>query len=281
MQALYDRIETAADFLRRRTDVRPAWGIVLGSGLGTIADAVQDAKRIPFRDIPGFPAATVQGHRGQWVFGQLAGIPVVVLAGRLHFYEGYSTQEVTFPVRVMKALGIGRLALTSAVGGLNRAFSVGDLVIVRDHINLLPDNPLRGPNDPRLGVRFPDMLDAYDPALVDKALHLANRLHLPVHTGVMAACQGPALETPAEYAFLHGIGADLVGMSLVPEVIVARHADLRVFATTVVTDIGYPPAAIESFSHETVLAAASAASGKVLRLLQALLSDTDANQVVA
>ncbi len=275
MYDLYEKIGAAADFLRSRSDLRPACGIVLGSGLGNIADAVLDPVVIPFRDIPGFPAATVQGHRGQWIFGRLADTPVVVLAGRLHYYEGYGTKEVTFPIRVLKALGVEQLVLTSAVGGLNPAYAVGDLVIVRDHINLLPDNPLRGPNDDRLGVRFPDMLDAYDPAWVDRALALASGLRLPVHTGVMAAYQGPSLETPAEYGFLHRIGADVVGMSLVPEVIVARHAGLKVFATTVVTDMGYPPSAVKSFTHEAVLAAAHATSGKVLQLLLGLLASSD------
>jgi purine-nucleoside phosphorylase len=197
------------------------------------------------------------------IFGKLSGAPVVAMAGRFHYYEGYTLKQATFPVRVMKALGVERLVVSNAAGSVNPSHQIGDLVIISDHINLLPDNPLRGPNDERLGVRFPDMLHTYDREMIELAECIAEEAGIRTYRGVYAALSGPNLETPAEYTYLHRIGADLAGMSTVPEVLVAKHAGLKIFAVSVVTDLGYPPEAIRETSVEDVIAAAGKASPKL------------------
>ncbi len=270
---LYDEIYEAAHYIQQKTKVQPAWGLVLGSGLGGLADAIQDAQAIDYKDIPHFPVPTVEGHKGQLIFGKLAGVPVVAMAGRFHYYEGYSLQKVTFPIRVMKALGVGSLLVSNAAGSVNPAHEIGDLVFIKDHINLLPDNPLRGPNDERLGPRFPDMLHTYDKALLEQAMVIAKEQGFRAHTGVFAVMSGPNLETPAEYTFLHRIGADLAGMSTVPEVIVAKHAGMRISAVSVVTDLGYPPEAIRETTHEAVLEAANEAAHKLQFIVEKLISN--------
>lgn len=271
---LYEQIQEAVRFIRSKTDFQPMCGIVLGTGLSGFVEDIETEISLDYEEIPNFPVSTVQSHQGQLVFGKLAGVPVVAMAGRFHYYENYSLQQVTFPIRVMKFLGADTVVLSNAAGSVNPSHKTGDLVFIRDHINLLPDNPLRGPNDERLGVRFPDMLHTYDRQMLDKAIALAMELGISAHTGVLAVMQGPNLETPAEYVFLHRIGADLAGMSVVPEVLVAKHSGMRIFAVSVVTDLGYPPEAIRETSVEDVIAVAKEAEPKLRLLLKRLLSET-------
>jgi purine-nucleoside phosphorylase len=212
----------------------------------------------------------VEGHAGKLVFGNLGNKEVVMMAGRFHYYEGYNMEDITFPVRVMKALGVETLILSNAAGGMNKDYKVGDLVIIKDHINLFPEHPLRGSNDERLGVRFPDMSEPYDLALIDRANEIAKEQGLKVHTGVYVGLQGPTFETKAEYYWLHVIGGDVVGMSTVPEVIVARHAGMRVFAASVVTDLGIREEH-NVITHEEVLEAANAAAPKLAALVTELV----------
>ncbi len=273
---LYDQIQEAASFLRliplgSKTSFQPKVGIILGSGLGGLADEIAAMATVVYHDIPHFPASTVKGHSGKLILGKLAGVEVVAMAGRFHYYEGYSMQQVTFPVRVMKALGVELLIVSNAAGSVNAAYEVGDLVFLRDHINLQADNPLRGPNDERLGVRFPDMLHAYDSSLLDLALDIAQANGIRSHRGVYVALQGPNLETPAEYEFMHRIGADVVGMSTVPEVIVARHAGLRVFAVSVVSNKSYPISTIKETTHEDVLEAVGLAAERLAFVVKTML----------
>lgn len=268
---LFDQIEQAVSFIREKTSLKPAVAIILGSGLGGLADEIETECIIPYHDIPHFPESTVSGHKGQLVFGHLNGVPVVTMAGRFHFYEGYSLKQVTFPVRVMKMLGANLLIASNAAGSVHPKHEVGDLVFIIDHINLLPDNPLRGPNDERLGPRFPDMLNTYNKELLAKALTIAEEKGYRVHQGIYAALQGPNFETPAEYTWLHRIGADLAGMSTVPEVLVARHMGMDVFAASVVTDVGYPPERIKHTSHEEVVHAAEQAGKKLGVVIRELL----------
>lgn len=268
---LYDQIQEAIRFIRRRTDFKPVFGLVLGTGLGSLAEEIEVVESIEYGEIPHFPVSTVQSHLGQLIFGTLAGAPVVAMAGRFHYYEGYTMQQVTFPVRVMKFLGVEKLILSNAVGSLNPDYEIGDLVIVKDHINLMPENPLRGPNDERLGVRFPDMLHTYDPEMRQMARSIASRLDIRAHEGVLAVMTGPNLETPAEYVFLHRIGADLAGMSVVPEAIVAKHSELKIFAVSVVTDLAYPPEILKETTLEDVIEAAGKAEPKLRRLVVELL----------
>lgn len=249
--------EAAAAWIRERTAHRPRIGIVLGSGLAALAEAVSEADRMAFTEIPGFPAATVEGHPGQVVMGRLEGHPVMVLQGRAHFYEGYSIQRVTFPIRVMQLLGIRTLIVTNAAGGLNPAFRPGDLMLIRDHIGLLGMagvNPLRGPNEAAWGPRFPDLSQVYDPTLRALARAAAEAEGVPVHEGVYVMLGGPSFETPAEVRFLRLIGADAVGMSTVPEVIVAGHAGMRVLGLSGISNV-LNPEAFHPPRHEEVLEA--------------------------
>ncbi len=232
-------LETAIA-LRRRGVRAPSVGIILGTGLGGLGDAMRRAVRVPYTEIPHFPVSTSPGHKGALLFGTLAGQPVVVLEGRFHYYEGYSLADVTYPVRVLRALGVQTLILSNAAGGLNLRFKRGDLMLINDHINLMGANPLIGPNDDALGPRFPDMCRPYDARLLTLATHAARRARLPVREGVYVAVTGPCLETRAEYRFLRAAGVDAVGMSTVPEVIVAVHAGLRVLAVSVITDTCNP-----------------------------------------
>jgi purine-nucleoside phosphorylase len=268
---MYEQIQEAAAFLRSKTTHQPRVGIILGSGLGGLVNDIESAQSIDYEAIPHFPVSTVKGHAGKLVFGKLAGADVVAMAGRFHYYEGYTMQQLTFPVRVMKALGIELLIVSNAAGSVNDGIEAGDLVFLRDHINLQADNPLRGPNDERLGVRFPDMLHAYDPALLDLASQIAQANGIRSHRGVYVALQGPNLETPAEYEFMHRIGADVVGMSTVPEVIVARHAGMRVFAVSVVSNKSYPISTIKETSHEDVLEAVGLAAARLTFVVKSML----------
>lgn len=229
-------IETTTAFLRPYAGEAPSTGIVLGTGLGALIRHMDIRHTLPYHEIPGFPAATAESHKGQLIFGDIAGRPVIAMQGRFHYYEGYSMQQITFPVRVMKALGCARLLLSNASGGIHPAFRKGDLALIDDHINLQTDNPLRGLNDPAFGQRFVDLSAPYDPALMQTIRESANAHGLPLHQGVYAAVSGPNLETRAEYRFLRIIGADMVGMSTVPEVIVAAQVGLPCAAISVITD---------------------------------------------
>jgi purine-nucleoside phosphorylase len=269
---LYDQIQEAVRYIRIRTDFQPDTGIIFGTGLGELAGDIEAVEVIDYEDIPYFPVSTVSFHRGQLVFGKLNGASVVAMVGRSHYYEGYSLREVTFPVRVMKFLGAEQLFVSNAAGSVNPAHEIGDLVFIKDHINLLPDNPLRGPNDERLGVRFPDMLHTYDAELLDRAEAIARAHGIRTHRGVFAVLSGPNLETPAEYTWLHRIGADLAGMSTVPEVLVAKHSGMKIFALSVVTDLGYPPEAIRETSVEDVIAVANKAGKNMGVVVSGLLS---------
>jgi purine-nucleoside phosphorylase len=268
---LYDKIEETSTFLRNKTKVFPKTGIILGSGLGTLSSHVAIADEIPYEAIPNFPTSTVEGHAGKLMFGTLGGKPVMVLGGRFHYYEGYNMHEVTYPVRVMKAMGVSTLIVSNACGALNAAYDVGDLMLIRDHINLFPEHPLRGRNDDRLGPRFPDMSEPYSLALISAALRIAREQGLNLHEGVYAGLQGPTFETRAEYEWLYRMGADVVGMSTVPEVIVAIHAGMRTFGASVVTDIGIRETQ-NTITHEEVLEAAVIAAPKLAALVEALVA---------
>ena len=267
---LYNKIHATAAFIKDKITIRPTVGIILGSGLGGLVDIIEAATAIPYGDIPNFPTSTVEGHSGKLIFGRIGGSNVMLMAGRFHYYEGYSMEEVTFPVRIMKALGVETVIISNASGGTNPAFNIGDLMIIKDHINLCPEHPLRGPNDERLGTRFPDMSQAYDHELIDLAKEISAEQGIGVRTGVYIGLQGPTFETPAEYRMLHVIGGDAVGMSTVAEVIVARHAQMRVFAISVITDIGISDVPI-TITHEEVLEAANAAAPKMAGLVAALV----------
>lgn len=248
----FTRAESAAALVLSRTPLRPRIGLVLGSGLGGFADELADAVRVPYADIPSFPRSTAIGHAGQMVIGTSNGIPVAAMSGRVHLYEGYSPKEVVFPVRVLARMGIRALILTNAAGGINLEYKQGALVVIKDHINLQGQNPLVGPNDERFGLRFPDMTQAYWKPYREMALEEAGKLRLTVYEGVYAGLLGPSFETPAEIRYLRTIGADLVGMSTIPEVIAARHMGLNVLAISCVTNMA---AGIldQVLSHEEVL----------------------------
>jgi purine-nucleoside phosphorylase len=260
------RLRETVSYIRTQTGATPAVGVILGTGLGALADEVRKDTVISYDKIPHFPVSTVESHAGRLLFGKLGGRDVVAMQGRFHFYEGYDMKEVTFPVRVMKELGVRILIVSNAAGGLNPQFSIGDLVLITDHINLQGVNPLLGPNDSALGTRFPEMTRAYDKELRDLAEQTAIDERIPLQKGVYIAVTGPNLETSAEYRFLRTIGGDLVGMSTVPEVLVARHQGTRVLGFSLVTDMGLPDNP-EPTSHELIIAAAAKAEPKLTRLV--------------
>jgi len=266
----FARAERAAQFLRGRTRLRPRIALVLGSGLGGFADEFASATRIPYEKIPHFPRATAVGHAGRLVIGKVGEVPVAAMQGRAHSYEGYALKEVTFPMRVFARLGIRAVILTNAAGGIRKDYSQGCLVVIRDHINLLGTNPLIGPNDERFGPRFPDMTQAYWKPYVEMALEEGRQLGLNIHDGVYAALCGPSYETPAEIRYLRAIGADLVGMSTVPEAIVARHMGLRVLGISCVTNLA---AGIldQPLSHDEVLETGERVKGQFTALLRAVI----------
>ncbi len=263
-------IKEAAAYIKNQFDFKPEAGIILGTGLGGLVKIMEVEKEIPYDDIPHFPVSTVESHHGKLLLGTLNGKKVVVMQGRFHYYEGYSLKQVTFPVRVMKLLGIKQLFVSNAAGGLNTNFQIADLMILNDHINLQPDNPLTGANYDELGPRFPDMSQPYSRKLIKKATGIASKMDCNVHQGVYAVVPGPNLETPAEYKYLSIIGADAVGMSTVPEVIVARHMDIPCFAVSVITDLCYP-GAIEEVKIEKILAAAAKAEPFLTELMSKML----------
>lgn len=268
------RIQETSNFLKERTGCAPSIGIILGTGLGGLTKEIEASHVIPYHEIPDFPLSTIDGHEGKLIFGKLSGRDVVALQGRFHFYEGYSMQELTFPVRVFTALGIGMLILSNASGGLNPGFAVGDIMFIEDHINLMGTNPLIGPHHEELGPRFPDMSEPYDRRLREKAQVIAGRLGIGYRTGVYAGVTGPTFETPAEYKYVRLIGADAVGMSTVPEVIVARQAGLPCLAFSVISDLGVE-GKIVKITHEEVIDAASLAEPGITRIIKAFIAEMD------
>jgi purine-nucleoside phosphorylase len=273
MENLYEKIQEAKNFIQTQTSFQPTIAIILGTGLGDFSDDIIVEKEIAYQAIPYFPKATVESHKGKLIFGYLEGQAIVCMAGRFHYYEGYSMQQVTFPIRVLKALGVEQLWITNVAGSTNADMEAGDIVFVKDHINLQPENPLRGENDERLGVRFPDMLKTYDRTLNSKALILAKANNIQAHEGVYVALQGPNLETPAEYNFLHRIGGDLVGMSTVPEVLVAKHSGMNVFVISIVSNKCFPIEEITETTLEEVIAVAKIAAQKMTFLIKSLLKN--------
>ncbi|MCF6352061.1 MAG: purine-nucleoside phosphorylase [Cyclobacteriaceae bacterium] len=264
-------IREAATYIKAQLDFKPETGIILGTGLGGLAKLMDVEKEISYDDIPHFPISTVESHHGELLLGTLNGKKVVVMQGRFHYYEGYTLKQVTFPVRVMKLLGIKQLFVSNAAGGLNTGYKIADLMILNDHINLQPDNPLAGANYDELGPRFPDMSQPYSHKLIKKGIKIAAYINCDVHQGVYAVVPGPNLETPAEYRYLSIIGADAVGMSTVPEVIVARHMGIPCFAVSVITDLCYP-GAIEEVKIEKILAAAAKAEPFLTELMSKMLN---------
>jgi purine-nucleoside phosphorylase len=268
----FTQAESAAAFVLKQTELRPHIALVLGSGLGAFADELSDSVKIPYSRIPGFPSSTAVGHAGRLVIGQAGGIPLAAMQGRVHLYEGYSPRQVTFPLRVFGRMGIKAVILTNAAGGINREYGQGALVVMTDHINLQGENPLAGSNDDRFGPRFPDMSRAYCNEYREITLHAARRLGKPVHQGIYAALLGPNYETPAEIRYLRTIGADLVGMSTVPEVIVARHMGIKVLAISCVTNMA---AGIldQPINHEEVLETTARVREDFVALLRAVLPE--------
>jgi purine-nucleoside phosphorylase len=270
MLELYDQIEAAAAAISAAWKETPHAGIILGTGLGGLVEEMEIAATIDYADIPNFPKSTATSHRGRLVLGRLEGVPALVMEGRFHQYEGYPLKQITLPVRVMKRLGAKLLIVSQAVGGLNTMYCAGDIMIIDDQINLMGDNPLVGINDDRLGPRFPDMSAPYDAHLIDKGLEIARQQNFVCHRGVTVAVTGPNLETRAEYRFLRRIGADVVGMSTIPEAIVAVHCGLRTFGLSVVTDMCYPDHA-EPINVEQIIATANAAAPKLRALVCGIL----------
>ncbi len=265
------KIEEISSFLLEKVESSPEIGIILGTGLGGLISEIQNKYTIDYKDIPSFPVSTVEGHSGRMIFGTLSGKNVMVMQGRFHFYEGYNMQEVTLPVRIMHVMGVQKLIVSNASGGVNPEFKIGDLMILSDHINLIP-NPLIGPNLNTLGTRFPDMSDAYDSELIRTAEEIGQKNNIALQKGVYVAVTGPCLETPAEYKFIRTIGGDAVGMSTVPEIIVARHMKIPCFAISVITDLGVP-GKIQKVTHEDVQNVAENAEPKLTLIVKKLIQE--------
>lgn len=268
---MLEAIKEAADHIKGKSSVIPDVGIILGTGLGGLVNEIEIIDTIPYEDIPHFPVSTVEGHSGKLIFGHLGGKPIIAMQGRFHYYEGYDMKQVTFPVRVMKSLGIKSLFVSNASGGVNPDYEIGDLMILTDHINFFPEHPLRGKNYSELGPRFPDMSKTYDKGLVKKAEAIAEKYNIKVQKGVYLGLSGPTLETLAEYIAFRKIGADTVGMSTVPEVIVARHMGIPCFAISIITDIGVEGRIVE-VSAEDVIAVAGKAEPLMTQIMTELIS---------
>jgi len=266
----YTHFRETMEYIRRYYQGSVEVGIVLGTGLGGLAENIEKEVQLAYNFIPHFPISTVESHFGRLIFGQLGGKKVVAMQGRFHYYEGYTMYQITYPIRIMKLLGAHTLLLSNAAGAVNLTYKLGDLMIIRDHINLLPENPLRGINLDQLGPRFPDMSQPYDRGLIVRARSIAQDLNIPLQEGVYAAVPGPNLETAAEYRYLRIIGADVVGMSTVPECIVANHMGMRVFAMSIVTDIGDPDN-LKPVSLEEIITVASEAEPKLTRIFTELV----------
>lgn len=267
---MLEKIKQTADYLRERGGEMPKTAIILGTGLGSLVDHIENKLVIPYAEIPNFPQSTVQGHSGNLIFGTLAGKRVIAMQGRFHYYEGYDMKTVTFPVRVFKALGVETLFVSNAAGGMNKEFKVGDVMVITDHINFFPEHPLRGKNYNELGTRFPAMTEAYSKELVALADKIADEQQMRLMHGVYIGVTGPTFETPAEYGAYHALGADAVGMSTVPEVIVANHAGMKVFGISVITDLGGKDIT-DVPTHEEVQKAAVKAQPTVLKLVHELV----------
>lgn len=263
---MLEKTRETVNHILNEINVRPKIGIILGSGLGNLADEIDATCRLSYDDIPNFPVSTVHGHKGQLIFGKLNGVNVVAMQGRFHYYEGYSMEEVTFPIRVLKLIGVENLVISNASGGVNPDFKVGDIMFITDHINLMP-NPLIGINKDELGPRFVDMSEAYDKKMLSIAKKISRHNGLNYQTGVYAAVSGPTYETPSEYKYIHILGADAVGMSTVPEVIVARHMDMKIFAVSVISDLGVAGKIIE-ISHQEVIEAVGRVAPKMVNFVK-------------
>lgn len=267
---MWEKVQETVSFIKAQTNFSPEYGVILGSGLGGFTEDIQIEFTLPYTAIPNFPVSTVQGHKGALVFGTIGDKKVVAMQGRFHFYEGYDMKEVTFPVRVMKYLGVQKLVVSNASGGVNVSYKVGDIVIINDHVNMMPEHPLRGKNDERFGPRFVNMSEPYSRKMIAKSKEIAQKLNIEVKDGIYLGLQGPTFETLSEYRMVKNIGADCVGMSTVPEVIVAIHMDMECFGISVITDMGNEDN-IESVSHAEVLEAAQKAEPFVRRLIQELI----------
>lgn len=266
---MLEKIQETAAFLKNKMTTAPKTAIILGTGLGSLINDISEKYEISYKDIPNFPVSTVEGHSGKLIFGKLGGKDIMAMQGRFHYYEGYSMKEVTFPVRVMKELGIETLFVSNASGGTNPDFNIGDLMIITDHINYFPEHPLRGKNIP-YGPRFPDMSEAYSKELIAKAKDISRELNIKVQEGVYVGTQGPTYETPAEYKLFRIFGADAVGMSTVPEVIVANHCGIKVFGMSVITDLGVEGKIVE-VTHEDVQKAADVAQPLMTAIMRELI----------
>ena len=267
---MIEKIKETAAFIKEQFSIIPETAIILGTGLGELVNHITDQKELAYKDIPNFPISTVEGHSGKLIFGKLGTKDIMAMQGRFHFYEGYDMKQVTFPVRVMKQLGVKTLFVSNAAGGMNPTFKVGDLMVIRDHINLFPEHPLHGKNYNELGPRFPDMSEAYSKRLIKKAFEIAEKNNIYLQQGVYVGTQGPTFETPAEYKYFKIIGGDAVGMSTVPEVIVARHSDMEGFAISVITDLGVE-GIVEKASHEEVQKVAALAQPKMTLIMKELV----------
>lgn len=267
---MLEKIKETSEFLKSKGFIDPEAGIVLGTGLGGLTSKIKIISEIDYHDIPGFPVSTVEGHAGKLIYGDFGGKKIIAMKGRFHFYEGYDSSQIAFPIRVMKYLGIKWLFLSNAAGGVNPEFHIGDIMIITDHINLMV-NPLIGRNDDRIGTRFPDMSEAYDRSLIEKAAAIAERNNIKVCKGVYLGTSGPTFETPSEYRYFRTIGADSVGMSTVPEVIVARHMKLPCFAVSIITDLGVE-GKIEYITHEIVQREAEKAEVKMTVIMTEMIS---------
>ncbi|MBR0272552.1 MAG: purine-nucleoside phosphorylase [Bacteroidaceae bacterium] len=266
---MYEKIQETASWLKAKMSTHPTTAIILGTGLGKLAEEIEVAQAIDYKDIPNFPVSTVEGHSGRLIFGKLGGVDIMAMKGRFHYYEGYSMKEVTFPVRVMYELGIKTLFVSNAAGGMNPGFKIGDLMVITDHINFFPEHPLRGKNFPT-GPRFPDMHETYDPSLIKLAGQIAREKKIRLQYGVYIGVQGPTFETPAEYRMYRALGGDTVGMSTVPEVIVAHHCGIRTFGISVVTDLGGFDNPVE-VSHEEVQEAADKAQPIMTEIMREMI----------
>jgi purine-nucleoside phosphorylase len=267
---MWEQVQETVNYIKEKTGFTPEYGVILGSGLGSFTDDIQIEFTLPYSEIPNFPVSTVQGHKGALVFGTIGDKKVVAMQGRFHFYEGYDMKQVTFPVRVMKYLGVTKLVVSNASGGVNPNYEVGSIVLITDHINMMPEHPLRGKNDERFGPRFVNMSEPYSRAMISIAKTIAKENNIIVQDGVYMGLQGPTFETLSEYRMVKNIGADCVGMSTVPEVIVARHMELETFGLSVITDMG-DEENIEEVNHAEVLKAAEKAEPSVRLLIKELI----------
>lgn len=264
---MWEQVQETVSYLKEKTNYSPVYGVILGSGLGSFTDDIEIEYSIPYNEIPNFPISTVHGHKGALVFGKIGGTQVVAMQGRFHYYEGYDMKTVTFPVRVMKYLGVNKLIVSNASGGVNPIYKIADVVIIKDHINFFPDHPLRGANDERFGPRFVNMSEPYSKNMMKKAHEIAKTHNLDIKDGIYLGLQGPTFETLAEYRMVTAVGADCVGMSTVPEVIVAKHMGMDCFGLSVITDMG-DEENIDNVNHEEVLEAAKKAEPSVRKLIK-------------